>query len=186
MKTDIKAFNQLFIDYQGRFIRFANTYVRDTTIAEDFVMEAFMYYWENRKTLASDSNIPAYILTIIKHKCLSYLQHTRIKEEVEEKLQAHEEWKLTSMISSLKACEPFELFNSDAERIINETLSSLPEQTRKVFIMSRYENKSHKEIAEELKITTKGVEFHISKSLTVLRINLKDYLPIFLYFFYLS
>ena len=84
--TDIKAFNQLFTDYQGRFIRFANTYVRDTVIAEDFVVEALMYYWENRKTLAPDSNVPAYILTIIKHKCLNYLQHILLKEEIVEKL----------------------------------------------------------------------------------------------------
>lgn len=182
--TDLAAFNKLFTDYHGRFIRFANTYVRDTTIAEDFVMEAFMYYWENRKTLASDSNVPAYVLTTIKNKCLSHLQHIRLKEDVEEKLQAHAEWKLSSMISSLEACEPEELFSADAERIINETLAALPEQTRKIFIMSRYENKSHKEIAEELKITTKGVEFHITRALSVLRPNLKDYLPVFLYLFY--
>ena len=64
--TDLKAFNQLFTDYQGRFIRFANTYVRDIAVAEDFTIEALMYYWENRHSLEKDSNVPAYILTIIK------------------------------------------------------------------------------------------------------------------------
>ena len=72
--TDLKAFNQLFTDYQGRFIRFANTYVRDVAVAEDFTIEALMYYWENRHSLEEDSNVPAYILTIIKNKCLNYLQ----------------------------------------------------------------------------------------------------------------
>ena len=67
--TDLKAFNQLFTDYQGRFIRFANTYVRDIAVAEDFTIEALMYYWENRHSLEKDSNVPAYILTIIKNKC---------------------------------------------------------------------------------------------------------------------
>ena len=71
--TDLKAFNQLFTDYQGRFIRFANTYVRDIAVAEDFTIEALMYYWENRHSLEKDSNAPAYILTIIKNKCLNYL-----------------------------------------------------------------------------------------------------------------
>lgn len=64
--TDLKAFNQLFADYQGRFIRFANMYVRDMAVAEDFTIEALMQYWENRNTLKADSNVPAYILTIIK------------------------------------------------------------------------------------------------------------------------
>lgn len=184
--SDLKAFNKLFTDYQGRFIRFANSYVRDTVVAEDFVVEALMYYWENRNTLAPDSNVPAYILTIIKHKCLNHLHHISLKEGVKEKLQAHAEWELSTRISSLEACDPSELFTADAERIVNETLSSLPEQTRKIFIMSRYENKSHKEIAEELNITTKGVEFHITKALNALRVNLKDYMTVFLYLFYLS
>lgn len=64
--ADLKAFNQLFADYQGRFIRFANIYVRDIAVAEDFTIEALMLYWENRNTLKADSNVPAYILTIIK------------------------------------------------------------------------------------------------------------------------
>lgn len=182
--SDIKAFNQLFADYQRRFIRFANSYVRDEVIAEDFVMEALMYYWENRSTLSADSNVPAYVLTIIKHKCLNHLHHIKIKEEIDEKLLAHAEWELSTRIFSLEACEPAELFTAEAEQIVNDTLDSLPEQTRKIFRMSRYENKSYKEIAEELKITTKGVEFHITKALNVLRVNLKDYLPVFFYLFY--
>ena len=52
--TDLKAFNQLFADYQGRFIRFANIYVRDIAVAEDFTIEALMQYWENRNTLKAD------------------------------------------------------------------------------------------------------------------------------------
>ena len=52
--------------------------------------------------------------------------------------------------------------------------------------MSRYENKSHKEIAALLGMTTKGVEFHIAKSTKVLRLALKDYLPVSLLFFYLN
>lgn len=72
--ADLKAFNQLFADYQGRFIRFANIYVRDIAVAEDFTIEALMQYWENRNTLKADSNVPAYILTIIKNK---YRRNTR-------------------------------------------------------------------------------------------------------------
>lgn len=65
-KEDITSFNQLYKEFQRRFVRFANTYVRDLTTAEDITIEAMMYYWENRQSLSEDSNIPAYILTIIK------------------------------------------------------------------------------------------------------------------------
>ena len=45
--TDLNSFNQFFIDYQQRFVHFAYTYVHDKAIAEDLVIEAMMYYWEN-------------------------------------------------------------------------------------------------------------------------------------------
>ena len=68
IKTNPKdkiSFNQLYNDYQTRFLNFANTYVRDWDVAEDITTEALIYYWENRNTLSEVSNIPAYILTII-------------------------------------------------------------------------------------------------------------------------
>lgn len=183
---DLQEFNQLFTDYQGRFIRFAYTYVRDQSVAEDFTIEALMYYWENRHTLAPDSNIPAYILTVVKHKCLNYLEHLQVREDAAEKMKNHAAWELQTRISTLAACEPNELFSAEAQAIVDRTLAGFPEQTRTVFIMSRYQNKSHKEIAEALCITPKGVEFHISKVLRELRINLKDYFPVFLYLFYMN
>ena len=97
--TDLKAFNQLFADYQGRFIRFANMYVRDMAVAEDFTIEALMQYWENRNTLKADSNVPAYILTIIKNKCINYLQHIQVREDASEHLKNHAEWELNTRIS---------------------------------------------------------------------------------------
>lgn len=183
---DLKAFNQLFSDYQGRFIRFAQTYVRDTAVAEDFTVEALMYYWEKQKALPADTNVPAYILTVIKHKCLNHLQHQQVHEEVSEKLKDHAEWELNTRITTLRACEPSELFTAEAQAIVDRTLAGLPEQTRRIFIMSRYENKSHKEIAELTGMTTKGVEFHVNKALKELRMNLKDYFPLFLHLFLLN
>lgn len=181
--TDLKIFNQLFADYQGRFIRFANLYVKDIAVAEDFTIEAMMYYWENRQNLSADSNVPAYILTTIKHKCINYLQHLQVREEATEQMQNHARWLLDTRISTLEACDPNELFTAEAQEIVNKTLASLPEQTRKVFVMSRYHNKPHKEIAEELGMTTKGVEYHISQALKKLHTNLKDYYPVFVYLF---
>ena len=127
--ADLKAFNQLFADYQGRFIRFANIYVRDIAVAEDFTIEALMQYWENRNTLKADSNVPAYILTIIKNKCINYLQHIQVREDASEHLKNHAEWELNTRISTLEACNPEELFTAEAQEIVNKTLATLPEQT---------------------------------------------------------
>lgn len=180
--SDLKLFNELFTTYQGRFTHFANTYVRNQAVAEDLTIESFMYYWENRHSLSSETNIPAYILTSIKHKCLNYLQHVQVREEAAEYIRKHAEWELHTRITTLEDCNPNELFSAEAMRIVNDTLATLPEASRKVFIMSRFENKSYKEIAETMGITPKGVEFHIAKVLRELRKNLKDYFPFLLYF----
>ena len=71
----------------------------------------------------------------------------------------------------------------DISRIVEETLCQLPQQTRMIFQMSRNEGKSNMEIASEISISEKTVEYHITKSLKALRLSLKDYLPIFLFFF---
>lgn len=175
--SDLKVFNQLFTDYQSRFVRFANAYVRDIDIAEDFTIDSLMYYWENRNTLPSDINIPAYILISIKHKCLNYLQHLQVRQEVNEKLKDIAEWELSTRIASLHACDPTELFTAEIQAIVRKTLEELPERTREIFKMSREENLTYKEIAEQMNITVKGVEFHISKAIKSLQSALQDYLP---------
>lgn len=181
--SELKTFNKLYTEYRTRFVRFANTYVRDGSIAEDIATEAFMVYWENRVGLNSDSNIPAYILTVVKNKCLNYLEHMKVQHRTLDNIQEHARWELNIRITTLTACNPEELFSADVQKIIDNTLNSLPPKTLEVFKLSRYQNKSNKEIAEMLNISTKGVEFHITKALGELRKGLKDYLHLFLAFF---
>lgn len=181
--TDLKLFNQLFQNYQNRFIRFAYNYVRDLSIAEDYVMESFMYYWENRNSLDPHSNAPAYILTVIKHKCLNHMKREQLHQGATDKMQELADWELNTRISTLQACNPEELFSVEIQKIVDETLNMLPDRTRIIFTMSRYQNKSHKEIAQEFEISTKGVEFHIDKALKTLRKSLKDYFSVFIYLF---
>ena len=54
--SEIKEFNKLFSNYQGIFIRFANTYIQDEDTAEDIVVDSLVYYWENRHTLSKKAN----------------------------------------------------------------------------------------------------------------------------------
>lgn len=183
--SDIQSFNRLFTDYRTRFIRFAQTYVKDISIAEDFTTEAFISYWENKDKLRPGSNPPAYIMTAIKNKCLNYLEHIQLKEKVLSQMSAHSAWELSTRIMTLKACDPNRLFSEEIQQIINDTLATLPPKTAEIFRLSRYENKSNKEIADLMGMTVKGVQFHISKALKELRISLKDYLPaIIIYLFF--
>lgn len=174
---DLKNFNSLFENYFQRFVHFACSYVKETKVAEDITMEAFMSYWENRYRLTPDTNPPAYILTIIKNKSISHLRHMQTHNIVTDKLTEHYAWKLNLQISTLEACNPEQIFSTEVQTIVHEVLKNLPDRTVEIFKLSRFEKLSHKAIAERMNITTKGVEFHISKALKIMRIALKDYNP---------
>ena len=176
---EIRMFNHLFTNYKGRFIHFARTYVDDEMVAEDIVVESLMYYWENRHKLEAHTHVLAYLLTVIKHKSLDYLRQQHIREDFVESMQAHEARKLNVRIATLEACNPERIFSEELQDLVNKTLLTLPPQTRDIFTRSRYRNQSHKEIAEALGLSTRAVEFHITTALKVLRVALKDYLPIF-------
>lgn len=179
--TDIISFNRLFAENHARFVRFASTYVDDRMAAEDIVMEAMMYYWENRFRLELGLNSSAYIFTAIKNKCLNYLRDKQHRQQVSEQLMEHASWKLSLQLATLEACDPEELFSDEIQQLVNETLERLSETTRRIFVMSRFEEKSHREIAAEMNMSVKGVEYHISKATSALKHALKDFLPILLW-----
>lgn len=176
--ADIKQFEKLFEQYKESFTMFANSYVRDLIVAEDIYVESMMQYWEKHTELPPDTNIPAYILTSIKNRALNHLRHLDVRTEAEAQLYEHQTRELNFRISSLESCDPSELFTAEMREIIRNTLNELPEQTRQIFIKSRFENKTNREIAEELDMHIKTVEYHIAKALKIFRFRLKDYLPL--------
>lgn len=177
-------FNSLYTQYYRKAFLFAKSFVHDEFVAEDIVSDALIKLWE----LLKEKNIPytdALLLTILKNKSLDYLKHETIKAEALSSMNDLGRRELEIRISTLQACDPEEIFSGEVKKIIADTLATLPEQTRHIFIMSRFQNKSNKEIALSLGISVKGVEYHITKALKPLRENLKDYLPL-LYFFIFS
>jgi len=177
-RTESSLFSTLFDQFKEPFILFANSYVRDMAAAEDIYMEAIIQYWEKRKELPADTNIPGYLLTSVKNKALNHLRHLTIRTDAEDQLYDHRQRELNFRISSLESCDPSDLFTIEVEEIIRKTLDELPEQTRTIFFKSRYENMTNREIAAELDLSIKTIEFHISKALKLFRSRLKDYLPL--------
>lgn len=173
---DISAFNTLFNKYQQRFIRFARTYITDAAIAEDIVMEGFVVAWEHRDTLNVRA-FPSYTLTVIKNKSLNYLRGQALRLRKAEDMQSHQLRVLNMRVSTLQACDPEELFSDEVRRLVDEAVAALPGRTREIFVRSRFQGQSYKEIAAEMDTTVKSIEFEVSKALKILRHSLKDYLP---------
>ena len=175
------SFDDIYLSYQDKFIRFALFYVSNRQVAEDIVTDSFVNYLENRKRLPADTNIPAYILTSVKNRCLTFSRATRLHEEILQGIKDLEERKIQLKISSLKACDPFELFTSEMHEMVNRAINSLPAKTKQIFLLSRLEEVSHKEIAVKTGLSTKSVEFHLAKATKILREKLKDYYILILF-----
>ena len=166
------SFNDIYTSYYKKSFFFAKSYVHNDLAAEDIASEALIKLWEKLKAeLVEEKYILPLLLTILKNKALDYLKHEEVKRSAFEVMADWQQQELSIRMSALEACNPDEIFSEEVEKIISATLS-------------RFENKSNKEIAEEMEISIKGVEYHISKALKVLRVTLKDYLPLFYFFFY--
>ena len=74
-RMEMQEFDRLYGAYKPRFILIACSYLRDRSAAEDLVTDCFMHFWEKREEIVpTTENIPAYILGMVRHKCIDALR----------------------------------------------------------------------------------------------------------------
>ena len=180
VKTDSISsteFGKLFFEFKPRFIALAYRYVRDRETAEDLVSDSFMTFWEMHENLPADTNVPAYILTSVKNRCLNFLRHKLIEEEYNSQMKEELGFKLYALETFNYSYQSEE----ELQEVIQRALDTLPERCREVFIKSRIEGLKYKEISDELGISVNTVENQMVTALKKLRVALKDYLPLLLF-----
>ena len=151
-------FSRFFRENQEKFLAFAYSYIRSWAEAEDILMESMISLWECRDRWEEDKGLHA------------------LRLRIEEDLNSHRQRELDLRIATLKDCEPDKIFSTEIQHIVNKALDKMPPQSREIFMLSRYSNLPNKKIAEQLNLSLKTVEFHITKALRILRVELKDYL----------
>jgi len=171
------GFKSFFVSCYERSFLFVKSYVHDDWVAEDIATDSLIKLWEMTQKKEID-NPKALLFTIMKHKALDYLKHESIRQNALSSVVDYNKRELEIRIATLEACTLERIFAADIQEIINKTLEDLPELTRQIFVMNRFQNQSKKEIADTFGITVKGVDYHLSKVLSRLRKNLKDYLPL--------
>lgn len=175
-------FNSIYTAYCRKAFLFTLSYVHNDQVAEDIVSEAIIHLWELSKEREIES-IEAILITYIRSKSLNYLKHLQAQENVYQTLINKGQRELEIRISTLEACDPKEILSEELRAKVNSLLAGMPEKTRLAFLRDRLDGKSHKEIAEEMGISVKGVEYHINRAVKILRENLKEYAPFLLFFF---
>jgi RNA polymerase sigma-70 factor (ECF subfamily) len=130
----------------------------DINIAEDLVQDVFMLFWEERHKMRKET-IRSFLFTVAKN---SYYKHHRKKN-------IHLNF-MNSLVSGRDNESPeFLLELKEFDRKLQDAIAGVPEKTRAIFLMSRIDNMTYAEIAENLNIGTKAVEKHMTKALKLLR-----------------
>ena len=158
--------------YRAEFnnlVHFVNSYTRNRLDAEDLVQETMMAIWEGRDNLDPGRNFRSYLYTIARNKSLNYLRDNA-KRKKDSSLQDSETLINSLALSSLAVEE--EINALELQEFIDRVYLSLPKKVVNTFRMSRQEGLTYGEIAQNLGITPKVVEYHISITLKALRLKL--------------
>jgi RNA polymerase sigma-70 factor (ECF subfamily) len=177
---DELAFKIIFKKYYSRLYYFILEFIAFDDIAENTVQDTFLTLWNKRYALNDNSNLSAYLFTVARNNCLNRLRDQRYRQKLFIS-NSSDQYELDMNIDVLKTLDTSVYTYGEIERIIEKTLEELPPQCKKVFLLSRFEEKKNREIAEELNISVKVVEKHIAKGLKKFRETLKDYLPLIVF-----
>lgn len=172
-KGEIKAFNDLFQIYGNRIFLFARGYMKSVPDAEELVQDVFLKVWEKRVDLKENLSFKAYIFTI----AFNIIRKHFIKKALTAKYfeqQINEDFDLNTVQNI-----DFE----STKKLIDSIVDQLPSRRRTVFIKSRFEGFTVKEIAEELGTSPKTVENQLGEALNFIRehINKEDLAGIFFF-----
>lgn len=143
--------------------------------AEEMVQNAFLTIWEKRASLEVHTSLKSYLYRAVYNSSLNHVKHLKVQ-------QKHEAfYRNTTTLEHENAIE--QLMENELHALAQKAIEELPSQCRMVFKLSRYENLSYNEIAEQMNLSVKTVENHIIRALKALRIKLKEYLPLLLLLF---
>lgn len=170
-----RALELLFKKYYAALVRFSKDIVKDWSIAEDVVQEVFTKIWDKREQITITSQVKSYLYVSVKNHSLNHLR-----------LHERTEWMNDSLEDDYRVAAPEAGVKMDQltlEQQISKAIDALPPKCALIFKMSRFEEKSYREIAEALELSVKTVENQMGKALATLRVTLAPYTKGFLHVF---
>lgn len=167
-KLDYQSFEKLFKDYYPYLCSFARKYIDDLDECKDIVHNVFLNLWNKRDELDTHTTLKSYLFKSVHNRCLNHIRDNKKIVHHDMPMESHA---LGGYIESTDYVEVSEL-----ETRIKNAIDDLPENCRRIFILSRFEEKKYAEIAEIMQVSIKTVEAQMTRALKTLREKLSDYL----------
>jgi RNA polymerase sigma-70 factor (ECF subfamily) len=175
------AFRSLFDGYYALLVNVADGYLHNRQLSEEIADDVMFRIWEKRKELEIHTSLRNYLIQAVYNRCINHLKSIKHKPENPENKITDENSQYMAYFSIYNPLPPSRLLTSELETSINNAIEGLPAQCKKIFQLSRFNEMSYEEIANELKISVNTVKTQLKVALKKLRIDLKDYLSILIF-----
>lgn len=168
------SFEKIYNLYKNELFIFTYKRLGDYQEAQDIIHDMFLNLWKNRESLFITSSLRAYLYQAARNALVNrYLKNEKVQAFVKD---------FANYLEKQDEGADFRVRHNMLQKEIDVEITHLPERMQQVFIMSRSEGLSHKEIARELKISEQSVRSHIKNALRRLRLKFGALL-LFLNFF---
>lgn len=157
----ITAYEALFMEHYAALARTAYRLLNDTDAAEDIVQDVFCKVWEKKEELEITTSLKSYLFRMVINYSLNYLKKNKALQSRETAYGEEQDSEADTTSD--------QLHYKETEKRIEQAINGLPPTCKLVFVLSRYEQLSYKQIAAELDISVKAVENHIMRALKQLR-----------------
>lgn len=175
---DERAFTWLFNRYYQDLFAYACRLMREEAVAADMVQTTFCKLFENRATLEVHASIQAYLYKSVYNHCVNEIKRRRMEVSYMDEELA--DFYFKEILQTPEA--EIVLRNEEIRRAVEEAVGHLPERCREIFVLSKMQEMSNKEIAEQLGISVKTVEAQMTKALSYLRKELEWLLCCLIFF----
>lgn len=166
-QKDRNAFAEIYDRYSMIVYFKVNQVLRDDSLSKDLVQDLFVTIWEKSFNIKEDANLAAYLYAASRNRVLNLIQKGKTKSDYLNEIGRYSEQISEETMEKLDEKELMML-------IVNE-IAKLPPRMREVFQLSRIEDLSHREIAEQLNISESTVKKQVQNALKILRARLSEY-----------
>ncbi|MEL0650748.1 RNA polymerase sigma-70 factor [Algibacter sp. TI.3.09] len=169
---DKKALTILYNSYWKVLYISSYNLLKNKEVCEEIIQDVFIDLWNKRKDLEIKVSLQSYLYACVRYKVFAEFRTNKMMrvelfDDLNERLQY--------------TTPETKMMHKELKNFVKLVVESLPEKCKKVYKLSRQEQLSHKEIAEQLGITVKTVENHITNALRVLRTSLGQVLFVTLF-----
>ncbi len=155
------AFKEIFTVLYPRLKSYCKLFISENSNVEDLIQETFIALWDNKESVKTEKTIESYVFVILRNKCLNFLKKQKLDQLTfePEYLKVEELQFLYQLDFTQKEEKSLEEELVESLKVAIEELS---DKRKQVFVLCKVEGKKQKEVAEELNISIKMVEKHIS------------------------